>query len=217
MEQLTSLEASDGNSSSGGAGGNGVLLGTAGGNGGGGGGSVELTAGGDLTIGGIEAKGASGASGTNNGGGGSGGVALVRAGGSVNITGKLDVSGGSGTGIAGALGRARIDATTINAGTTAMFYQGPTFATTTPLIVRSKTASVTVLNEPQRNIQYYINNADGSQSHGPLSILTPQNGMATFPLAEELFKGLNQVCAIVDSANANVAAAGQCIDIVWLP
>jgi hypothetical protein len=214
-DQLTSM--SNKNRSSGGAGGNGVALGAAGGNGGGGGGSVELTAGGNLTIVGIDAKGADGTSATNPGGAGSGGIVLLRSGGSVTVSGGISVIGGQAP-APGADGRVRIDAPgTITAATTpAAHFRGPTFITATPMIVRSDKPMLTVIAQPQRNFTYFINNADGSESHGPGTVLVPPTGTVVFPLSVPLFRGINQLCAIVEGATAGTPEAGQCIQIVYL-
>jgi hypothetical protein len=205
------------NLSSGGAGGDGsgLLTGSAGGAGGGGGGAVEITAGTDLKLATVSAKGASGLTGANNGGAGTGGVVLLRSGGSATVT-SVNVS--QGAALAGAdPGRVRIDApNTITASTSpGMYYRGPSFVTSTPMIVRSENAMVTIISQTQRNVIYYINNADGSQSHGPVTVLSPPNGIVPVTLDAKLFRGLNSLCAIVDGGSAG-DQAGQCIQIAYL-
>ncbi|MEO8845458.1 MAG: hypothetical protein ABI591_24380 [Kofleriaceae bacterium] len=209
-DQLTTVGGL--NASSGGGGGNGGTL-AAGGDGGAGGGAVEITAGADLKIAGIQVKGAPGKTTGNPGGAGTGGVVLLRSGQSATY-GMVDVSGGS----AGNPGRLRVDAPNMITGTLTpnSVYRGPTFMTSTPMIVRDEAATVTVIGQPQHNMIYYINNFDGSQSHGPSTVLIPQNGIAMVKLNAKLFRGLNQLCAIVENAEPGVDAAGQCIQIAYL-
>jgi hypothetical protein len=211
QDQLTTIGGL--NASSGGGGGNGGTL-AAGGDGGGGGGVVELTAGSDLKLAmGIQAQGAAGATATNPGGPGTGGVVLLRSGQTATI-GTIDVKGGGATNP----GRVRVDAPVAISGvaTPNAAYRGPTFLTTTPMIVRDEAATVTIVGQPQRNVIYYINNVDGSESHGPVTVLVPPTGSVDVKLDAKLFRGLNQLCAIVDTATAGVDAAGQCIQIAYL-
>jgi hypothetical protein len=217
MDQITTLDVP--NRGSGGAGGNGASLGAAGGAGGGGGGSIEISAGGDLTIGPVDAKGASGTTGANNGGAGSGGVVLLRSGGSVTVSGAgANVSGGAGPGTAGAAGRVRIDAPgTITATTTpSARYRGPTFVPGTPLIVRSETPKLTLIGQPNKPFNYYFTNDDGSISRGPVTVLFPPTGVAEVTLEKPLFRGTNHFCALVEGGSPGTPEAGSCIQIVYL-
>lgn len=219
-DQITTL--GNPNRGSGGAGGNGAALGAAGGNGGGGGGTIEIVAGGNLVLGATEAKGADGTTSTNNGGAGSGGVVLLRSGGSVTVAGAgVNVSGGVGPGTAGAAGRFRVDAPgTITATSIpAARYRGPSFATANlanTLIVRTDKPMFGAIAQPNREFGYYFNNDDSSEARGPVTVLTPGNGIANVTLAEALFPGTNELCLIVDGAVTD-ADTRNCIQIVYLP
>lgn len=200
--------------SSGGSGGGTGFLG-AGGPGGGGGGLIEIGAGGDLTVGSISAKGGNGTGynggSSNPGGGGSGGAVILRSGGS--ITASVDVSGGTGENAGGA-GRVRADAPTAINGVTA--FRGPTFAADTPLALTAIDQKVDVKAEPQRSIQYYINNFDGSKSFGPSTVLVPSNGILELQPGPNMFAGRNDLCVIVEGAKPAQVDAGQCISIALI-
>lgn len=207
-EQVPSLE--DPNRSSGGAGGTGgALFGDNGGNGGGGGGSIDLVAGGDLTVGTILAKGAAGtAGGTNPGGGGSGGVIVLRAGRNL-VAGTLDVSG------VPTAGRARFDAggTAMVANMTSAF-RGPMFVNP-PLSTNDPRPMITVIGSPSKPFRYFFSNADGSDDQGPFLEMISAQGQKTFAPQAPLFPGLNQLCLLPDGAEA-ISNTRNCINIALL-
>jgi hypothetical protein len=204
--QLTALAAP--NRGSGGAGGHGgELLAGAGGAGGGGGGSIELTAGGDLSIGNVNARGAAGANGANPGGGGSGGIILVRAG--HNLTaGTLDVTGFPNA------GRARFEAAGTATVQSTTAYTGPMFVEP-PTIVTIERPELSVVGGPLTGFSYFIVNDDGTDVRGPFEDTIAQNGAKSVPLAGALFPGLNNVCLLVAGAAAT-SDTRNCIEIIHL-
>lgn len=214
-DQLTSLGVRS--RGSGGAGGNGGSLGAAGGAGGGGGGTVELTAGGDLSLGGGSAKGAAGLNGANGGGGGGGGVVLLRSGGMLTVDGAIDVGpGGAGSpsGGVGDPGRVRLDAPTLAMPLPG--FRGPTLAANTPLIVRTPTPTLSVLGQPNTTFSYFVRDATGGDSRGPEIGLFPANGMAVITLGIELFRGSNELCLIVEGAST-ASDTSTCVQLAYLP
>lgn len=206
---------------SGGAGGNAGIAN--GGDGGGGGGTIELTAGGDLTVGAIASRGGNGADGASDGGGGSGGALLLR-GASVTAP-TIDVSGGvgpdGGNGGTGGLGRVRIDvpADAIPAAAPAeVTYRGPKFAATTPLITRNEQPMVTVFGQKLEPFQYFFTDETGAKLAGPFDQTIGPNNTNSFPLDKPLFRGLNKLCILVDGGDFQNQRpeALNCLELVFL-
>jgi hypothetical protein len=202
------------NRGSGGAGGDGSVLG-AGGRGGGSGGSIEISAGGDLQVAAISARGAAGddGAGAAAGGGGSGGVILLRAGGTLSA-GNLDIRGG-GTGHAG---RARYDAAgtaTVPAG---MFgtdhYRGPMFVAPV-LITQTATPELTLTGEPLSELRYFFVNDQGADVKGPFDATIAAGGTVRITLQDKLYHGRNQVCLVVKGASAT-SPTRNCIDVAYM-
>lgn len=206
-EQVPSLE--DPNRSSGGAGGNGGALGDNGGDGGGGGGSIDLVAGGDLTVGTILANGAAGKpGGTNPGGGGSGGVIVLRAGHDLTAA-TLNVTG------VPTAGRARFDAgRTATVTSAASAFRGPMFVTP-PLITADPKPMITVVGTASKPFRYYFSNGSGSDDEGPFQEMMSGTGQKSFILEKSLFPGLNKLCLLPDGAEA-ISNTRNCIDIALL-
>ena len=212
---LANFVTSAQNRSSGGAGGNGVLLGGKGGNGGGGGGAIEISAAGDLEVGAISARGAAGAGGSaggQNGGGGSGGVILLRAGGMLKA-GALDVAG-AGT---GARGRARYDAvgtpTLMDGPLGTDHYRGPMFVAP-PQVTHTATLQGAIIDKPLTAYRYFVINGGGGAS--PLAdAMTDTSGNGRIMLRSELQPGTNQLCIVVEGANAT-SDTRNCVDIAYL-
>jgi hypothetical protein len=205
---MTSTE----NRSSGGAGGNGNLLGKGGG-GGGGGGAIEISAGGDLEVGAISARGTGGGMAPGQaGGGGTGGVILLRAGGALKA-GDLDV-GSRGSGQAG---RARYDAAgavTVSDGALgAGHYRGPMFVDA-PLITRSKTPDLTVAGKPLTVFQYFIIN-EARESSELFEETTGAAGNVVITLRQPLERGANQLCLVVDGGTAS-SDTRNCVSLAYL-
>ncbi len=204
--QLTTLE--NPNRSSGGAGGQSTTL-QAGADGGGGGGSVVLHAAGDLTVGGITARGAAGGTtGANPGGGGSGGVVWLRAGRHLTA-GALDAAGVPNA------GKVRFDAggtaSVVNAGN---HHRGPMFVNM-PSITTLERPTVMVSGQPLTQFSYFITNAAGSEVRGPAAATTANNGLANVTLAHDLFPGINDICLLVEGAPLQ-SSTRTCIQVVHL-
>jgi hypothetical protein len=202
------------NRGSGGAGGDGSTLGR-GGRGGGGGGSIAIAARGDLTVGKITATGTPGEAiggGGASGGGGSGGVILLHAGGALTA-GDLDIRGGG----TGARGRARYDAggaTMLSPGELgADHYRGPMFVDS-PLVTQQAAAVFTVAGKPLSGFRYFVIDGEGGVS--PISdAMFGATGTARVTLRDQLQPGANQLCVIVEGANAT-SETRNCVDIAYL-
>ena len=210
------------NRGSGGAGGNLTVLGGVGGAGGGGGGSIEITAGGTLVLGTVEAKGGPGVNaGGDDGGGGSGGTILLRSGVSVMATAVSAAggpAGGTGVGVGGD-GRIRIDAPTmVPSGTTPELYRGPSFLADTPLITRNERPSFQVRGARLRGFSYFFLNAAQTNMRGPYTLTFSPSGDGEFQLEEALFEGVNLLCMQVEGAEIadQRPEARNCIEIVYL-
>lgn len=190
----------DPNRSSGGAGGNGNTL-AAGGDGGAGGGSIELTAGGNLTVGNINASGVAGvAQGANPGGGGSGGIIFLRAAGNVTA-GNLLVTGFP------TPGRVRFDAG--GNGAVAGAFRGPMFVGA-PLITTSPTPTINFTGAADTTYQFYVSNA---QTTTPAPSTTNGQGQGMF--MSPLQPGMNQLCLLVAGATPT-SDTRTCISVAHL-
>ncbi len=215
--------------SSGGGGGVGGVGVTAqgGGVGGAGGGTIELTAGGDLTIGDLTTIGGDGtptaaANNGGGGGGGSGGTVLLRARRilsftSVLATGGLAGGGGSVTSFAGGVGRVRIDVPTLAFDSTPPAYRGPTLALGSSLIVRTAHPTFAVIGAKNRSFGYFFTNSNGTQ-FGTTQLIGPTGAQnLTLPIEKPLGRGINHFCLLVAGATAaSPPEAMNCSDIVYL-
>lgn len=203
------------NRGSGGAGGNGTTL-RAGGAGGGGGGTIEVTAEGDLTVAAVSATGAPpqtppGGGTFNAGGGGSGGVILLRAGGSL-MSGAINVAGGGTAGGMGASGRARYDVGGTAMGPITGHFRGPSFVNL-PLVTRSIRPELSIAGQPLSIFQYFISNDSGGNILGPFTVTTGA-GSSTFTVEDDLHRGLNQICLLVERATLD-SGTRNCFDLVY--
>ncbi len=215
-------------SSGGGGGVGGVGVASAGGGvGGAGGGTLELTAGGDITVGDLTAIGGDGtptaaASNAGGGGGGSGGTVLLRARHtltftSVLATGGLAGGGGSVASSAGGNGRVRVDVPTLALDSTPAAYRGPTLALGTSLIVRTARPTLAVVGAKSRSFDYFFTNADGAQAGTPQLIGPTGMQNLTLPIDKPLARGINHFCLLVDGATAaSPPEAMNCSDLVYL-
>jgi hypothetical protein len=209
-----------------GGGGGAQSAGTGGSAGGGGGGSVEITAGGDISIPmGISANGGKAAdvSGGGGGGGGAGGVILVRSGGTATL-GTLSVARGepgvkamnalSGNpGGAGSVGRTRVDAANV----TTSNYTGPMFVAppvvsldqVTTLVLRGAIGETTMTGQ--------VIDRDGDT----VSTFAPSfngAGMTSSSTTQTLKAGYNRVCVTVAGGNAfTLPESTNCTEIAFLP
>jgi hypothetical protein len=217
-----------GNRGNGGGGGGGATLGTAG-LGGGGGGTLELQAGGTITINsGVALRSAGapglkgGSLGGGDGGGGSGGAILIRS--QTALTGtptnwiSAPAGGNSGgSGGAGSVGRIRVDTPSGTVGAMAnnpVAVQGPSWAaggSGAPLIVRMATAMIPLLGKSGATYGIVVD----ANKQAPV-VLTATT-MKDVPVS--LTVGHNTVCAVadaMDSSSGNPEAL-ECIDVVYVP
>jgi hypothetical protein len=185
-----------------------------GGDGGGGGGSIEISAGGDLQVSAISARGAAGAAGSGgagSGGGGSGGVILLRAGGSLSAS-NLDASGGG----AGAAGRVRYDAATVSAGPLGTGLRRGPMLLQLPAVTRIPRPKLVIAGQPLAPLQYFFIAPGGAVS--PLQNLTiDMNGIAELTLAEDLAPGATQVCVTPPTTAVALSETRNCAVMTYLP
>jgi hypothetical protein len=214
------------NRSGGGGGGRSSLLANAGG-GGGGGGTVELSAGGDIVVGTIDAKGGAGgnASGAvtaaGGGGGGSGGVVVLRSiAGTISAT-AVQVDGGTagaavaggGAGGAGAPGRTRADVPT--GSPPAGMRRGPAFAASTPAIVTTDNPMIVMTGTTDDVVDGYLIDMDGVERFGEPMNQVFSNGMLM--MTPTLLPGFNTLCFTLRPGTRGKSLADTCIEMAYLP
>lgn len=202
------------NASSGGGGGGGAP-------GGGGGGTLELTAGGTLTVGKLTANGfgppASGA-----GAGGSGGTIVVRASGASTI-GTISVAGGNasdGNAGDGGIGRVRYDLASLDAPAVAIGVKqrGLMFPASTdlnPLITRSTRPMFAVTGQASSARFNVFVLFDGSTTYSTVLQLGSSTGVIT--LDNKLMPGLNQLCVTPPAGLPTYAESTNCISVAYVP
>jgi hypothetical protein len=219
-----------GNRGNGGGGGGGATLGTAG-LGGGGGGTIELQAGGTITInsnGAVRAQGGAGTKGSGvtpggDGGAGSGGAILIRSQTAITGTPTNWISAPPGANPSGSkggvasVGRIRVDApsgTVASMANNPVAVQGPSWAaggSGAPLIVRAPMASVPLLGKSGATYGIVVDSS--GQSAVTLTATTMKD--VTVPVTV----GHNAVCAVADavSTSSGNPEALECIDVVYVP
>jgi hypothetical protein len=187
-------------------------------------GSLELTAGGDLSVGTITANGGNGRDGmlgSGGGGGGAGGLVMLRAGGAFT-SGAVNVQGGSGgtggaTGGKGSDGRVRWDAQsgsapTVTSGGMATVHRGPSFVLTDP-VFRITDPTIAVIGTAGDRFDVSVEN-HGMVVTGQQTTL-PTSGTAMVPLPVQ--QGLNRVCILLFGGRPMTSEAEKCIDVAFLP
>lgn len=222
------------NGGSGGGGGANSATGT-GGAGGGGGGTLELTAPGDITVGGaVTANGGNYTAGgtlAGDGGGGTGGVVIVRTGGTLVLP-SIAVTKGNGPGATGASsdGRIRVDAAKGNypTGGTACASPVADNATCTsnkgPMLVDLPIKTTTQMNnislrglanDNSSTLRVFdtMGNPVAGNSYAPVFGTT---GSATV-MNVVLKAGYNNVCVWVAGAAPDVDESVNCFSIAYLP
>ncbi|HEY4180300.1 MAG TPA: hypothetical protein VGM90_25835 [Kofleriaceae bacterium] len=224
---LSSLVKNLGGGGGGGGGTPGFLtLGAAmGGAGGASGGTIQIDAGSTLTLtGGVTSNGVAGTGGGNSnaqaGGAGSGGAILLRARGMLSA-GTVVASGGVAT--AGS-GRIRYDsavpAATI-APTPADAYRGPAIESLAE-IIKTPLPTLKVYGAPGAPVKITIDGFqnDGSSAHKNVPIELGDDGTNSVNLGagQNLFRGVNTVCAVVDGVTAVPAPdeARDCVTVVYM-
>lgn len=194
-----------------------------GGGGGAGGGTIELTAGGDVSVGAISANGGNGltVSAVTGGGGGAGGIVMLRADGSLTASGPISVNGGArgtgnvGDGGDGGNGRVRWDAPGGAAPVVSSVdtvHRGPAFKLATR-VFRDQIARISVIGTANDGFNVYTTNA-GTISAGA-HVLVGQTGMVTF--SQALQQGHTQLCITLDGGQPRTSEADKCIDVAFLP
>lgn len=195
--------------------------------GGGGGGTLEITAGGTLTVGAITANGANGQSGVSGGGGGSGGAIILRSG-ALAMFGAVTTTGGAGGVSTGSLlpnggpgggGRLRYDVP-------------PPF--TAPAMLPAHRRGVafdpsTAINPLVTNNQHQVLRVWGAAASTEFTvfILGPDGnttasttvtlGSASADITPTLSIGYNRVCVTPPLGNPTIEESSNCIDIAYVP
>jgi len=213
------------NAASGGGGGAQGIAGS--GTGGGGGGTVELTAGGDLTLAAIAVDGHKGADGGGvggcGGGGGAGGVIVVRSGHAITMHGALSSAGGAGggggvgaAGGAGVPGRIRYDAATMPALPTStvpphrgISFVAPPTITTNPHLVFS------LVGAANDAYAFVIHDQVGAQQQSMTGHAIGTDGTDTF--MSTLTPGNNEICVIAGIGTYSEPEAKTCVHVAFLP
>ncbi len=233
--QLVSFGGGSGlvNLGAGGGGGGKGLLSNAGG-GGGGGGALELTAGGDIELGTVDAKGGAGGAGSSvvmlgasgGGGGGSGGAIVVRSeagtitSGAITATpGTGGAGGGTGAGAggAGAPGRVRVDVASGSLpSSTPEPHRGPAFVGVAQ-IVTMKTLSFQMSGSNGDIVDAYVIPDDNMVHTGePMDVMF-NNG--SLMLQGVLLPGYNKFCVTLEPGMRQHAdkLADTCVELAYLP
>ena len=208
----------------GGGGGGGV---TGGGEGGATGGAVELSAGGDMTIGAVTMNGTPGGvplvTMLGGGGGGAGGLIIVRAKGTTFATGAVSAAGGGGGGANaglggnGANGRIRFDTqtSTVPAGSTPVPHRGLMITPIAQALTRLKKPTITITGSVNDTYDLYIVNPDDANAKTSTNnTLTQASSMVSTP---ELSIGHNTICVLPTGATLNEIEAKNCIELAYLP
>lgn len=212
------------NRGAGGAGGGNVTGG--GGSGGGGGGTIELTAGGNITLGDvIEAiGGVGGNSGLGTGaGGGSGGAVVLRSGNTLQHATNVVLAGGDGgtgalggsLGGKGSLGRWRYDAlvTMGVAPATPAGKRGPMLARPQNPIFEMRTPTLSIAGTAGDSVKVIVTGPDGI---GEEKTITLQSATQAF-VPPELPIGLDTICVLVPNGRPSDDVAKNCIEVAFVP
>jgi hypothetical protein len=196
--------------------------------GGGGGGTLELTAGGTLTVGPINANGApGGASGlAGGGGGGSGGAIILRSGATAmfnTITAKGGAGGGTGgnAGQVGGPGRLRYDVPSLSGaaptGMAPTIRQGAMFGAavgTNPLVTNKDHPDLSLvggMGVMQFNI--VVRDADNNTTATSNVTFTTPNVIIT----PALRTGYNHLCVMPPGGSLTLLESTNCLDIAYVP
>lgn len=188
--------------------------------GGAGGGSIELTAGGSLSVGGIAAQGARGGT---NAGGGAGGTIVVRAGRTITLNGNLDISGGAANGLggAGSMGRVRINTPEAVQGNGTVSAGGASQSGYIGLAFDPAAPYVTTMAQPKLPIhgatgkQYTLITRDAENN---ITDMQPGTlGADTANVSPHLSPGLNRVCLVEPGGDLGHDEGVTCIDIAYMP
>jgi hypothetical protein len=218
-----------GSNQSGGGGGGGkpTLLAADGGAGGGGGGSVELTAGGDISVTAISANGGKGGAGSSGGGGGAGGLIMLRADSSLTVSGAVTVTGGgpggnsgnNGLGGMGSPGRVRWDAQTggVSAILSGTLHRGPAF--TLPMrVFRAPIVNISLVGAASDILSVYAVNGGktyvGTRTDPGQPTFGPDN---TVMFHQVLEQGLSHLCVTVAGGKLGTSEGDKCVDVAFLP
>lgn len=203
------------------AGGGGGGGGNAGG--GGGGGVIELTAGGNLVLGGmIEATGGKGTnSGLNQGaGGGAGGAVVLRSGAMLTMPSSIALGGGGGgTGLLGANGGAggdgrwRYDAAMTTGSPPAPApRRGPMIVRPASTVFEDRMPTLMITGESGSRVSVVTRYPDNTSNTDEVTLTG-----ATSSYVADLRIGYNQICVLVPDGNFAQDEAKNCIDVAFVP
>ena len=206
------------NRGGGGAGGDGI-------EGGGGGGVIELTAGGAITVGTIQAKGGSPTGGSlgRGGGGGAGGTVVLRAGGQLTHATMIDLGGGAGgaggalnisPGGAGGSGRWRFDAAMLAPGAAPAPAprRGPMLVRPANPIFDQREVQLTITGENGAEVTVITRYADNTSTTDTTTLIGESSSYEA-----SLRIGLNTVCVLVPGGSFADDEAKNCIEVAFVP
>jgi len=215
---------------SGGGGGGGAMALSSQGAGGGGGGTVELTAGGTIMVGTINANGGAGGdagtliTGAGGGGGGSGGVVVLRSENATITAGAVSATGGAagagagsgGGGGMGGPGRVRVDATSgALPGASPAARRGPSYAANTQTVVTTDNPMLTLTGSTDDVVDIYVIDADDNPHFGEPTNQKFVNG--ALMVTPTLLPGYNRLCMTLRPGTRGDSLADKCIDVAYLP
>jgi hypothetical protein len=225
------FDAHSANRPGGGGGGGKPTTGNNGGAGGASGGTIELTAGGDISVGAITANGGAGQAGSTvvlvaspGGGGGGGGLVMLRAEGSLTsgpiaVNGGRGGIGGTGNGGAGSPGRVRWDAPSGEPPVVAdgTVHRGPVFTLATR-VFRAPEDKITLIGTASDRFDVYAINGGTTYlgtGTGESQVMIPPGGMLSFN--QVLQQGLSHLCVTLPGGQPGTSEGEKCVDVAFLP
>lgn len=183
--------------------------------GGGGGGTIELTAGGTLTVGKVSANGGSAG---GNGGGGSGGAIVLRSGANATL-GVITVNGGSGggSGGGGGVGRVRYDAPSLVGTAPPGARRGVAFDASggsIPLATHDAHQPLRVVSTiGSTDFKVFVLSEDGTTT----ASTSVTFGSSSAVITPTLVPGYNQVCVTPPGITPDILESTNCLDIAYVP
>jgi hypothetical protein len=183
--------------------------------GGGGGGTLELTAGGTLTVGKVSANGGSAG---GNAGGGSGGAILLRSGANATL-GAITANGGSGggSGGGGGVGRVRYDVLSLAGTAPPGARRGVVFDPSggnIPLATNDAHQPLRVVSTTgATDYKVFVLNKDGTTT----ASTTVTFGSSSAVITPTLVLGYNRICVTPPGSTPDIVESTNCLDIAYVP
>lgn len=184
--------------------------------GGGGGATLELTAGGTLTVGKVSANGGNAG---GNGGGGSGGAIVLRSGGTATLGTVTANGGGGGNGSAGdgGVGRVRYDVPALVGTAPAGARRGVAFDPSggnIPLATSDAHQPLRVISTTgTTDFKVFVLNTEGTTT----ASTSVTFGSASAVITPTLVSGYNRVCVTPPGSTPDIVESTNCLDIAYVP